>query len=168
VVPLVVLALAGCSVPVTGGTGVIVEDGHVKAVVQMCSGDSANEVYLRSAPRSDDRWDGATWRFESANYATIDLGTLDEFLGPIGDRRVQLQSNSSGGVGGWVEFEAGDVRELGDNEILTFSWSADESLPLDMTSEGGGAPSPALQGSLVVAPTGVDPVTSRFSVLSRP
>ena len=41
----------------------------------------------------------------------------------VGDKRMQLQSNASYGVGGWVDFEAADIRGLRDGEILSNSWS---------------------------------------------
>jgi len=126
-----VLSLAGCSEAVTGGTGLLVDNGRVHAVVQMCPDTTASEVHLTKATGSNYFWEPTTWRFDSAEFATVDLGTLDEFLDLVGDRQMEISSNSTGGGGGWVKFDAASIRALADGEILSFSWTENDSKVLD-------------------------------------
>jgi len=125
------LTLAGCSSPVTGGTGIFVEDGHVHAIVQMCPDATANSVSLTRALPPNYFWETTVWRFDDARSATIDLGTVGEFIDRLSEKGMQLSSNASYGVGGWVKFDAADIRALTDGEILSFSWSTDGTVTFD-------------------------------------
>ena len=129
-----VLALASCSVPVTGGTGLLVDGGRVQAVVQMCPNTTASEVRLTKSFGSTYPWERVTWRFDSAEYATVDLGTVDEFLERVGDRRMEISSNSSAGEGGWVEFDAESIGALGEGEIISYSSADNDSKIFDIVS----------------------------------
>lgn len=116
------LALTGCSSAVTGGTGIFVENGHVRAIVQMCPDVTASEVRLGEKGASS--WFDTSIRFDGAVSATTDLGELEDFLTVVGKQEMTLQSNASSGVGGWVWFDAADIRSLNDGDILSYSWSA--------------------------------------------
>jgi hypothetical protein len=123
------LALAGCTVPVTGGTGIFVAGGHVHGIVKMCPDVTASEIQLTEVAGSN--WERTTWHFPSSGSATTDLGTTEEFLARVGDRSMEIQSNASDGAGGWVRFESADIRALEDGEILSYSWSDDDSVTFD-------------------------------------
>jgi predicted small secreted protein len=129
VVALLCLTLAGCTVPVTGGTGIFVAGGHVHGIVKMCPDVTASEFQLREVAGSN--WERTTWHFPSSGSATADLGTTEEFLARVDDRSMEIKSNASDGAGGWVRFDAADIRALDDGEILSYSGFADDSTIFD-------------------------------------
>ena len=112
------LGLAGCSVPGTGVTGLVVHEGSVHAIVRTCAGVTANEVHMIPAEGQFFLIPHPTWSFEDSSDVAADLGSLKDFLALVGDKQQGFQSTVSDGVGGYIRFDSTDLEGLDEGMIL--------------------------------------------------
>ena len=119
--PLVLAALASCSVPLSSVIGLSVEGDRVVATVLSCDGVTSDRIELVERGPQPFRLPRPSWDFSPANVAVVDLGDRDAFLALLDpDRRMGLDNRASWGAGGFVNFDLDDIASIDDGEVLSY------------------------------------------------
>lgn len=129
---MALLALTGCSQPITGVTGIAVSHGHVQGLVAVCPDETADELHMIPAGGQFFLIPHPTWTFQATQSGTVDLGSTEHFLAQVGDSEQSLQPTvSSFGVGGYLRFRSSDVRSLTDGQILASTATTRHNIVVD-------------------------------------
>lgn len=123
--------LSGCTVPVVGVTGLTVQDGSVFALVKTCPEVTADEVQMTPADGQFFLTPHPSWRFEATDEVRVELGSIEDFLGQVGDKEQGFQSTVSTGVGGYMRFIASDIESLGEGMILASTQTRSANVVVD-------------------------------------
>lgn len=113
-------ALAGCSVPLAGLMTLRIEDDHIVADILMCDDYTASEIHL--LPRDGGSilrlFPHPAWKFDPAQSASIDLGSVGEFTDVVGESGGRFEVSASGGVVLTPRFDDAAITSLGSGEYL--------------------------------------------------